>query len=54
MDELDGLPVVTDTSEEYLNPRQLLDFRAERETCLEWRLIFGKRPDEAAGYAVGT
>ena len=54
MDELDELPVVTDTSEEYLNQRQLLDYRAEREACLEWLLTFGKRPDEAVGYAVGT
>jgi hypothetical protein len=53
MDELDELPVVTDTAEEYLNPRQLLDYRAEREACLKWLLTFGKRPDEAAGYAVG-
>ena len=54
MDELNELPVVTDTSKEYLNQRQLLDYRAEREACLEWLLTFGKRPDEAVGYAVGT
>ena len=54
MDELEELPVVTDTAKEYLNPRQLLDYRAEREACLKWLLTFGKRPDEAKGYAVGT
>jgi hypothetical protein len=51
MDELDELPVVTDASREYLNQRQLLDYRAEREAYLEWLLTFGKRPDEAVGYA---
>ena len=54
MDDLEKLPVVTETSEEYLNPRQLLDYRNEREECLEWLLTFGKRPDEAVGYALGT
>lgn len=54
MDELDELPVVTDASEEYLNPRQRLDYRAEREACLEWLLTFGKKPDEAIGYALST
>ena len=54
MDELDELPVVTNASKEYLNPRQLLDYRNEREDCLEWLLTFGKRPAEAEGYAVGT
>ena len=54
MDELDELPVVTETSTEYLNPRQQLDYRNEREACLEWLLTFGKRPDQASGYALGT
>jgi len=53
MDELDELPVVTETSTEYLNPRQQLDYRNEREAC-EWLLTFGKRPDQASGYALGT
>ncbi|CQR49617.1 tyrosine-type recombinase/integrase [Haloferax massiliensis] len=54
MSDLDELPVVTDASKEYLNPRQLLDYRAEREACLDWLLTFGKKPDEAKGYALGT
>jgi len=29
MDELDELPVVTDASKEYLDPRQQFDHRAE-------------------------
>ena len=54
IDELKDFPVITDTSKEYLNPRQLLDYRSERENCLTWLLTFGKRPDEAVGYSTGT
>ena len=54
MDEMKNLPIVTDTSKEYLNQRQLLDYRNERENCLTWLLTFGKRTDEAVGYSSGT
>ena len=54
VNELEELPVVAETSTEYLNPRQQLDYRNEREACLEWLLTFGKRPDQAGGYALGT
>jgi hypothetical protein len=54
MTDLDNLPVVTEASEEYLNHRQLLDYRAEREACLQWLLTFGKDPNRADGYAHGT
>ncbi len=54
MDEIKNLPIVTDISKEYLNQRQLLDYRNERENCLTWLLTFGKRPDEAVGYSSGT
>jgi site-specific recombinase XerD len=51
---VEDLPVVTEPSESYLNQRQLLDYRSEREDCLEWLLTFGKNPDRAEGYAFGT
>lgn len=54
MIDLDDLPVMTETSEKYLNPRQRLDYKAEREDCLEWLLTFGKDPNKAEGYAKGT
>jgi len=54
MDELDELPVLTDASKEHLNPRQQVDYRTEREECLTWLLTFGKRPEEAVGYSLGT
>lgn len=54
MIDLDDFPVVTETSEEYLNQRQLLDYRSEREECLRWFLTFGKNPEKAKGYAKGT
>ena len=47
-------PIVTEPSEAFLNPRQVIDYRSEREDCLEWLLAFGKKPDKAEGYAVVT
>jgi len=47
-------PIVTEPSEAFLNPRQVIDYRAEREDCLEWLLAFGKTPDKAEGYATTT
>ena len=38
MMNLDEYPVVTENSESYLNQRQLLDHRTEREECLRWLL----------------
>ncbi|SDJ90919.1 Site-specific recombinase XerD [Halovenus aranensis] len=54
MVDLDDYPIVTEPSESYLNKRQLVDYRAERENCLEWLLTFGKNPERAEGYAEGT
>jgi site-specific recombinase XerD len=54
MIDLDDYPVVTETSESFLNHRQLLDYRSEREDCLQWLLTYGKEPDKAEGYAKGT
>ena len=39
MIDLDDYPVVTENSESFLNHRQLLDYRSEREDCLQWLLI---------------
>ncbi|GGN20142.1 tyrosine-type recombinase/integrase [Halarchaeum nitratireducens] len=54
MIDLDEFPLVTQPADEFLNPRQRLDYEAERESCIEWLLTFGKDPDTATGYAEGT
>ena len=50
----ESVPVVTEAAEEYLNHKQLLDYRSERESCLSWLLGLGKNPEKGEGYAVGT
>lgn len=50
----DKLRVVTEPSKEWLNERQLVDYRQQRENCLEWLLTFGKNPDRVEGYAEAT
>lgn len=54
MADLDGITLVPEPSEEYLNERRLFDYRSRREDCLEWLLVFGKQPEEADGYAFQT
>ena len=44
MSILDSITVITDPATEYLNHKQLLDYRAEREKALSWLLAFGKNP----------
>jgi len=51
---LDDLPVVTNPSEKHLNPRQLQNYRTQRENCFTWLLTFGKDPEKADGYAFET
>ncbi len=53
-DPLDGIKLVPEPSEKLLNERQYLDYRNEREQCLEWLLTFGKDPEKAEGYAKTT
>ena len=51
---LEGISVVPEPSEKLLNERQRVDYRSDREQCLEWLLTFGKDPDSAEGYAYST
>lgn len=53
-DPFDGIKLVTEPSEKLLNERQYLDYRSEREQCLDWLLTFGKNPETADGYAKTT
>lgn len=54
MSRLSELPIITEPSEAYLNKRELVDYRSQREDCLEWLLALGKNPKEADGYAFQT
>ncbi|WP_435319001.1 site-specific recombinase xerd [Haloarchaeobius sp. TZWSO28] len=54
MTEFGAIRVVTEPSTEFLNQRQLVDYRAHREDCLRWLLTFGKDPDKVEGYAHST
>jgi len=52
--DLDQLTLVTEPSEEFLNPRQVVDYREHRKQLLKWLLTFGKDPEKVDGYAVET
>ena len=54
MSDLDGIAIVTEPSRAFLNERQLLDYRNQREKCLRWLLGLGKDPEKATGYAFQT
>ena len=54
MSRLDELTLVPQPTKEELNKRQLLDYRSQREDCLEWLLALGKDPEKANGYAFQT
>ncbi|MDS0474687.1 hypothetical protein NDO75_06790 [Natrinema sp. 1APR25-10V2] len=54
MSDLDGITLVTGPAEEYLNERQLTDYRTQRANCLRWLLHFGKDPEHVEGYAFET
>jgi len=48
---LADISVVPEPSVEALNERQQIDYRSQREQCLDWLLVFGKDPKQADGYA---
>ena len=48
------ITAVPEPTEAYLNHKQLMDYRSEREDALTWLLTFGKDPKQADGYAVST
>lgn len=54
MDGLDEVQVITEPAEKYLNQRQLLGYKSQREACLRWLLTVGEDPDRGEGYALGT
>jgi len=40
MTDLEGITLVPEPTEERLNERQLVDYRSQRESCLDWLLHF--------------
>mgnify|MGYP000202699082 CR=1 FL=1 len=54
MTDLEDVTLVTQPSRKILNQKQLADYRATRKKCLSWLLTFGKKPDQAEGYASTT
>ena len=54
MSALDEVAIIPGASADWLNERQLTDYRHERVQCLEWLLGLGKNPDRAEGYALAT
>ncbi|WP_254767461.1 tyrosine-type recombinase/integrase [Salinilacihabitans rarus] len=53
-DKVDGIVVVPEQSEKYLNQRQLEDYHSFRSQLLKWLLNLGKDPEMAEGYAFDT
>ena len=53
MPDLDDYPVVTENAESFFNQRQVLDYRPEREDCLQGLLTYGKEPAKAEGMPKG-
>lgn len=52
--KVDGIVLVTEDSQEYLNPRQEVTYREHRRELAEWMLSLGKNPDKADGYSYST
>ena len=53
-EKIDDVVVVPGPTEEYLNQRQLEDYRSYRADMIKWMLNLGKNPDKVEGYAVDT
>jgi len=49
-----GVPLVTEKSYEFLNPRQVEAYRSHREQLIRWMLNLGKDPEQGKGLAEGT
>ena len=53
-ENIDGIVLVPEDSENFLNQRQLADYKEHRKTLIEWMLHLGKDPERAEGYAFDT
>ncbi|WP_135536149.1 tyrosine-type recombinase/integrase [Halostella pelagica] len=53
-DQVEDIVVVPEASEQYLNQRQLEDYREHRVNLIKWLRHLGKDPEKAEGYAYDT
>jgi integrase len=53
-EHVEDIVVVPEKSRNYLNQRQLVDYRSHRKQLLKWVLNLGKDPEKAEGYAHAT
>ncbi len=52
--KVDGIVLVTEDAQEYLNPKQEVTYREHRRELAEWMLGLGKVPEKAEGYSYST
>lgn len=52
--KVDGIVLISEDAQEYLNPRQEIAYREHRRDIAEWMLSIGKNPKKAEGYAHET
>jgi len=52
--KVDGIVLVTEDAQEFLNPKQEITYREHRRELAEWMLSLGKNPSKAEGYSHTT
>ena len=52
--KVDGIVLVTEDAQEFLNPKQEITYREHRRNLAEWMLALGKNPDKAEDYSYST
>lgn len=53
-DKVEDIVIVSQKSENYLNQRQLAEYRDFRRKLIKWMRHVGKDPEKATGYAHAT
>ena len=54
VDGVESFPLVTESTLELLNEKQIVDYRGWREGFYDWLMYFGKDPEKAEGYSEYT
>lgn len=52
--KVQGIVLVTEDAQDYLNPKQEIAYREHRRELAEWLLNLGKNPNKADGYSFTT
>ncbi len=53
-EKVEGIVLICEPTEEYLNERQRVTYRSHREKLIKWLARQGKDPENLAGYAHDT